>query len=439
MLNLLCLSAFLFHVAAGSDEEDEHLFEFRSSSSNWTLSNYRRRENRQRGYCVKLCGCGYNTEADGYDNYVRHFVNTKATGKFRELTEILDFDSVPGQLTDMLEEIDVRESDGSRTRETMARLVDLYCQVVGVSFDECNTLYSDAIMMENAEKCFNYCRNTIDDNLYPKFEDIPPDKQEFERCLDEFRGPGEFFDYNDKESTNVKTLLESFQKYGFVYIKNYFPAELMNEINNALNSWDVTGKFKNLSFSDYYSSLPYQLSAYEFRKEIVLPFEEPFKTFLSIVHNTTIMEVLKAYGKNQPVSLDFPSSIMSYPGATQQKTHGDHGFEASMVKVGVAIHDIEETSGPTSFCPCTHKDGIFHSLYNKPCGIRFHPRFIKAGTAILYDMSVKHRGSENNGITRRYLLDLSYSLGHYFNMYYATYPERAQKEVLMYREKFKNL
>merc|ERR1719330_12557 len=95
---------------------DYYEYEFPSSSSEWKLSEERRRHLRQFGHCAKLCGFGYDAEADGYDNFVRHFLKTKHTGEFRELIEVLDYDDVPGELTDMLKEIDVRESDGFRTQ-----------------------------------------------------------------------------------------------------------------------------------------------------------------------------------------------------------------------------------------------------------------------------------------------------------------------------------
>ena len=60
---------------------------------------------------------------------------------------------------------------------------------------------------------------------------------------------------------------------------------------------------------------------------------------------------MSAYGSHQPINIDFPASIMSRPGAINQDIHSDHGYNAGMLKLNVAIHDIPEESGPTSFCP----------------------------------------------------------------------------------------
>merc|ERR1711862_740524 len=132
---------------------------------------------------------------------------------------------------------------------------------------------------------------------------------------------------------------------------------------------------------------------------------------------------------------------MSRPGALEQDIHSDHCCMAGMLKLNIAIHDIAEESGPTSFCPCTHlKNVAYLPTYTDSCKIRYHPKLVKAGTVTIYDQSMRHNGMANNGkLKRRYILDLSYNIEHVLNKYTENFSELATQHVSKVRKTFENL
>ena len=151
-------------------------------------------------------------------------------------------------------------------------------------------------------------------------------------------------------------MLRVLQKNGFVVIENFFPKELMDRVYDALTTWDETEKWNNFTYSDFYSTNPDQLNTYKNRLEIVLPFVDPFETVLSTVHDSNLIDLMSTYANeksnfNEPINLFMATSIMSRYGASEQTIHHDYGYEASMIKINVAVHDIPQESGPTSFCP----------------------------------------------------------------------------------------
>ena len=65
---------------------------------------------------------------------------------------------------------------------------------------------------------------------------------------------------------------------------------------------------------------------------------------------------MSAYGdeKNSHtnlINLFIAISIMLRYGASEQTIHYGYGYKASIIKINVAIHNILQESGPTSFYP----------------------------------------------------------------------------------------
>ena len=421
-----------------------------SSSSNWNLSEEERNFIRKEGYCMKICGVGYDSKYDGFDTLMYHYHKTKVDGTFDDLdSEIKDgtnvaLDNISEIGPILRKEALEQESHSASLVKKVFHVVDVYCKYSNINDDECMDLQRSLIAEAQSESCYRKCLGSISRNIdiedLPEFDDIPPIKQEFERCLDEFNGPHEFFDYQNKSSININDMLKVLKRNGFVVIQNFFSSELMKEVNDVMNTWDETDIWNNFTYSDFYSTDGDQLNMYRNRLEIVLPFVDPFETVLSTIHTSILMELMSAYGSHQPINIDFPASIMSRPGSLDQSIHGDHGYVAGMLKLNVAIHDIPEESGPTSFCPCTHLNGVFHDIYAHDCRIRYHPKLVKAGTVTIYDQSMMHNGMANNGeLKRRYILDLSYNIGNVRNNYTNTYPDLASEHIQKYREAYQNL
>ena len=420
-----------------------------SSSINWKLSEQHLELIRKEGYCMNLCGIGYDTEADGYDAVMKQYHKTKEEGTiddlYAELYGGVDLDDANSDVAPLLREKgeEVDEDDSISRIKEMLLVTDVFCKYHELSFDECMEIERAIITELIGLSCVDGCLQELSNCSLlkiPEFKDMPPIKQDFEKCLDEFGGPEEFFDYQNRASITVKDMLRILKKNGFVVIENFFPPELMSKVNEFMNNWDELREWNNLTYSDFYSSDPNQLNEYENRLEVVLPYVDPFETVLSTIHKSILMELMSAYGSNQPINIDFPASILSRPGAVEQSTHSDHGYVAGMLKLNVAIHDIPEISGPTSFCPCTHQRGTIFTTYLNECITRFHPNLVKAGTVTIYDQSMRHNGMANKGdLKRRYILDLSYNIGNVKNNYTSSYPGLATEHIRKYRESYQNL
>lgn len=421
----------------------------RSSSTNWKLSEHQRAIIRYEGYCMDECDIGYDSETDGYDAIMKHYHKTKKEGTFDDLKYELDGENdlmyASSDLAPLLmkkgdevyEDLSVSETEG------IELITDVYCKYSCLSFDECTEIKRSLVTEYEGEECMNECLDEVFSQhslKIPDFKDMSPVRQNFEKCLDEFSGPDAFFNYKNRTSIIVKDMLHILQKNGFVVIENFFPTELMAKVNDFMNNWEELGELNNLTYSDFYSVDRTVLNNYENRLEIVLPYIDLFEKILSTIHESILMELISAYGSYQPINLDFPSSIISRPGALEQSIHTDHGYSAGMLKLNVAIHDIPEKSGPTSFCPCTHQHGNIYAPYKNECKIRYHPKLVKAGTVTIYDQSMKHNGMANNGdLKRRYILDLSYNIGNVKNNYTSSYPEVATEHIRKYRESYQNL
>jgi len=394
---------------------------------------------------MKLCGIGFDPDTDGFESYMTEYHKTKASGTFDdlddELEDTLELDSATSEAAPYIRaKGSVVKSDPSISKIHGIHLItDAFCEYSNYTFEECLEVQRGVVSEKQGSSCLEKCEE-MENVASVTFEDMPPIKQRFEQCLDDFGGPNEFFDYGNKTSIKLQDMLFTLRKNGFVVIKNFFPEELMAEASHFLNTWDEEGIFCDLDYDQFYSTNQDQLNEYENRLEIVLPFVHPFETVLAKIHGSILMELMSAYGNHQPINIDFPASIMSRPGALEQAIHSDHGYEAGMLKLNVAIHDIPEESGPTSFCPCTHQNGIIFIPYQNDCRVRYHPALVKAGAVTIYDQSMRHNGMANNGeLKRRYILDLSYNIGNVRNNYTHSYPDLATEHIVKYRESYKNL
>ena len=203
---------------------------------------------------MKICGVGYDSKYDGYDTLMHHYHKTKVDGTFDDLdSEIKDgtnvkLDSISEIGPLLRNEALKQESRSVSTVKKIFFVTDFYCKYANIDDDECIDLQHSLIAEAQSGDCFGMCLKNVAKNIdvedLPDFDDIPPIKQEFETCLDEFNGPHEFFDYN--KSTNMKDMLEVLKRNGFVVIQNFFSEELMKEVNDVMNTWDETDNWVSL-------------------------------------------------------------------------------------------------------------------------------------------------------------------------------------------------
>jgi len=123
------------------------------------------------------------------------------------------------------------------------------------------------------------------------------------------------------------------------------------------------------------------------------------------------------------------TAITANPGATKQGLHADACWTKTaprLITIFLALHDIlDETLGPTRFCPKTHAPRCFPGETWHPPPDRYsrtHPRAaeklaktppiwfpLHAGDAIVMDSTTWHQGSANTSLdSQRTLLCISF-------------------------------
>jgi hypothetical protein len=119
--------------------------------------------------------------------------------------------------------------------------------------------------------------------------------------------------------------------------------------------------------------------------------------------------------------LKYTGLITSFPGSLDQPWHGDgpHLFESQLqcpphaLNVFIPLHEITEQLGPTEFVPGSHKIANASRdnelLKTNPKGVLSISPLLDAGTILLYDYRVIHRGTQNCSDRSRHMFYLLYT------------------------------
>lgn len=119
--------------------------------------------------------------------------------------------------------------------------------------------------------------------------------------------------------------------------------------------------------------------------------------------------------------LKYAGLITSFPGSSDQPWHGDgpHLFESQLqcpphaLNVFIPLHEITEKLGPTEFVPGSHKitnaNRDNELLKTNPNRVQSISPLLDAGTSLLYDYRVIHRGTQNCSDRSRHMFYLLYT------------------------------
>ena len=105
--------------------------------------------------------------------------------------------------------------------------------------------------------------------------------------------------------------------------------------------------------------------------------------------------------------------VSSEPGAPEQHFHAD-GRSFGIFNVFVPVKDVQPTDGPTEFIHGSHAwdhDAAYVTTTERKsqaAAPRFQPHILKAGSMLVYDYRVMHRGGANESKTRRALAYVMY-------------------------------
>ena len=105
--------------------------------------------------------------------------------------------------------------------------------------------------------------------------------------------------------------------------------------------------------------------------------------------------------------------VSSEPGAPEQHFHAD-GRPFGIFNVFVPVKDVHPTDGPTEFIHGSHEwdhDAAYVTSTERKsqdAAPRYQPHVLKAGSMLVYDYRVMHRGGANESTTRRALAYIMY-------------------------------
>lgn len=153
------------------------------------------------------------------------------------------------------------------------------------------------------------------------------------------------------------------------------------------------------------------------RSEFKLPFSPAVKAVVKAVCEGEIGSIIT--GTLGPgAELCECTVVAAEPGATAQEIHADGEWSAvspRVFTVFVALHDVlDETMGPTHYCPETHTPSCFPGGQWLPPS---HPQAeartevwfaLRAGDAVLMEQTCWHYGGANSSESRRTLLCISF-------------------------------
>lgn len=194
------------------------------------------------------------------------------------------------------------------------------------------------------------------------------------------------------------SLFESYQRDGYAIVPSVLSADECGAIKDALAPFtDGTYPGRN-EFEGLRSERVYQLLT---RSPVFGDLVEHPTALAALDRILTPGYLISAY-----------LAILVHPGETAQDMHFDDGFvqqprprPSNMVSIIWAIDDFTETNGATEFVPGSHRWADGHS---PPADGDIHQAIMPAGSALIMDGLLMHRGGANIGTTDRLAITPQY-------------------------------
>ena len=159
-----------------------------------------------------------------------------------------------------------------------------------------------------------------------------------------------------------KILRERFQKYGYLYIKNYVSnktcSSMLNDIITATTPYITLDDKTNLPISN---GDPF-FETDEIWDD-VYPKIQSLESFHSFFHNDHIIELMETVVDSDVFVYPMKMARISTPGKVGYETppHQDahsHHAGATMAGIWVALHNAKEGMGRLKLLPGSHKNGV---------------------------------------------------------------------------------
>ena len=209
---------------------------------------------------------------------------------------------------------------------------------------------------------------------------------------------------------------------GFVYLDSFFEPALVKMWHDAYRAFAA-----NRSASRPFA-YPVQGAG---RTEHALPFMAPFNSS-GLVDDPRLRRIVGAFLGGDRFKLELATVIDSEPGSADQRWHQDQAslwhpeerLPPHAVVVSVPLGDVSAEQGPTELCPghklrdyrgwtCDAGGGGGGGGQKRPAPVS---AATTAGTALLWDYKLLHRGPGNRGSAPRAVLSLVFSKMAFVNV-----------------------
>jgi len=225
------------------------------------------------------------------------------------------------------------------------------------------------------------------------------------------------------EEDHLKTILQEFQKDGFVILKDVFSKNYIEALYSEFISdyksiflnekWDNPGENKILVNG---SAIKRGNRRYQFSIEVKGSFNSP-----NLYANPLILPFLKKLF-NVPFVISDLTCVTSLPRAKKMAIHRDgvifegnplaHLLPSHAIGLLIPLVSFTRLNGPTRYWPGSHRQSY---TLNYEHDQNFIEPEVKIGSCILMDHRLIHSGNPNQSDQIRPLLYCNYSLPWYFD------------------------
>uniref|UniRef100_A0A0G4I597 Phytanoyl-CoA dioxygenase n=1 Tax=Chromera velia CCMP2878 TaxID=1169474 RepID=A0A0G4I597_9ALVE len=235
--------------------------------------------------------------------------------------------------------------------------------------------------------------------------------------------------FDMKEDPTEDQILDTLERCGLVQLVNAFPKDVAKQISEALDKYEKIGKVGNVPVKYFRND-----NLYNKRYEMWLPHEEPFLRLSKIVGpESKLAKVINGYLlEGETTQMDYASAIFAPALSTgAQPLHRDtvdslrseRGTRETL-NMQVAIMDVDQSMGPTVFCPCSQlylnfgenpahdalEEFFWRSADPKCLDLtQFTRAFTPTGAVTLYDGVTVHAGTANESPRNRTVMNLSFA------------------------------
>lgn len=228
---------------------------------------------------------------------------------------------------------------------------------------------------------------------------------------------------NDGKLTdeNLKLAMRTFRDAGFVVVEDVFDHEYMSEVRAAYDE-ALERYIESFGGMEGYNKKSFGVNHIGMHMPLIPPFSDP-----RIVANPIAVQIMEqAIGEQLRCS--FYHSNTAYPGSKYQQIHRDFpvlfgtGYQAPLpathVVFNIPFTNFTEENGSTEVWPGTHlivdtdvADGRPEALEARAKNLASMRTNIPAGSIVIRDLRMWHRGMPNNSNEIRTMLAIVYQRG----------------------------